>query len=85
MSLGPLSVANAEWAADQHADFARIEKVHASLRLLPLLRGRVELPEVVIDSPQLHLARAEDGEVNWPEGDDERAAARSGCRRSRTW
>ena len=38
--------------------------------MLPLLRGRIELPEVVVEGPQLHLARAEDGEVNWPEGDD---------------
>ena len=71
LHLGPLSVANAEWATDQHADFARIQGVQASLRLLPLLRGRVELAEVVIDGPQLHLARSKDGEVNWPEGEDE--------------
>jgi uncharacterized protein involved in outer membrane biogenesis len=70
LEVGPLSGANADWASDQHADFARIQKLRASLRLLPLLRGRVELPEVAIDGPQIHLARAENGEVNWPEGDD---------------
>ncbi len=71
VDLGPLSIANAEWARQQHENFASIEEVRASLRVMPLLRGRVELPEVAIDSPQLHLARAEDGEVNWPEGKDE--------------
>jgi uncharacterized protein involved in outer membrane biogenesis len=70
LDLGPLSVAKAKWAADQHANFARIQGLQASLRLLPLLRGRVELPEVAIERPQLHLARSKDGEVNWPEGDD---------------
>jgi AsmA family protein len=70
LEIGPLGVANAEWAADQHPEFARIQVLQASLRLLPLLRGRVELPEVTIDSPQIHLARSKDGEVNWPEGDD---------------
>jgi uncharacterized protein involved in outer membrane biogenesis len=69
LSLGPLSIANPGWA-QEHDDFARIEKVQASLRLLPLLRGRVELPEVVIDRPEVHLARAQDGKVNWPEGDE---------------
>ena len=71
LDLGPLGIANAEWAAEQHPDFARIQKLQASLRLLPLLRGRVEIPEVTIEGPQLHLARSKDGEVNWPEGDPE--------------
>jgi uncharacterized protein involved in outer membrane biogenesis len=42
LEIGPLSVANAEWAADQHPEFARIQVLQASLRLLPLLRGTVE-------------------------------------------
>jgi uncharacterized protein involved in outer membrane biogenesis len=70
LDLGPLSIANAGWAADQHPDFARIQKLQASLRLLPLLRGRVEIPEITIEGPQIHLARSKDGKVNWPEGDD---------------
>jgi uncharacterized protein involved in outer membrane biogenesis len=71
LDVGPLSIANAEWAAEQHPDFARFQKLQASLRLTPLLRGRIELPDITIDSPQLHLARSKDGEVNWPEGDEE--------------
>jgi len=70
LSLGPLGVANADWATDQHADFARIRELRASLRLAPLLSGDVELPEVMIDAPQVHLTRNADGEANWPEGDD---------------
>lgn len=65
LDLGPLTVANADWA-DQ-PDLARIQQVHASLRLAPLLTGRIEFPDVVIEAPQLHLARGADGKVNWPE------------------
>jgi uncharacterized protein involved in outer membrane biogenesis len=69
--LGPLAVANAPWAAERHANLAHIQELEASLRVLPLLRGRIELPAVNITAPQIHLARAENGEVNWPEGGDE--------------
>lgn len=71
LRLGPLSVANAPWAAQQHPDLAQIQELRASLRLRPLLRGRIELAEVAIDGPQLHLARNENGEVNWPQDEDE--------------
>lgn len=71
LDVGPLSIANAEWAAERHPEFARIQKLQASLRLRPLLSGRVELPEVTIEGPQIHLARAEDGRVNWPEDEEE--------------
>jgi uncharacterized protein involved in outer membrane biogenesis len=69
LELGPISVANADWAAAQHPELARIEQVRASVRLWPLLHGRVELPQILVDQPQIHLARAEDGRVNWPEPD----------------
>jgi uncharacterized protein involved in outer membrane biogenesis len=69
--LGPLTVANAPWAAERHANLAHIQELQASLRLLPLLHGRIELPAVTVEAPQIHLARAENGEVNWPEGGDE--------------
>jgi uncharacterized protein involved in outer membrane biogenesis len=69
LDAGPFSIANAEWAREQQPDFARVQNLHASLRLLPLLRGRIELPDVTIEGPQLHLARSKDGEANWPEGE----------------
>jgi uncharacterized protein involved in outer membrane biogenesis len=69
LDAGPLSIANPEWAAEQRPDFARIQKLHARLRLLPLLRGRIELPAVTIEGPQLHLARSKHGEANWPAGE----------------
>jgi uncharacterized protein involved in outer membrane biogenesis len=74
--LGPLAVANAPWAAEQHTNLAQIQEVKASLRMLPLLRGRIELPAVTVAAPQIHLARADNGEVNWPEGGDDEGPAR---------
>jgi uncharacterized protein involved in outer membrane biogenesis len=71
LRLGPLSIANAPWAAQQQPNLASVQELRASLRLRPLLRGRVELPEVAIEGPQLHLARNEDGEVNWPQDESE--------------
>jgi uncharacterized protein involved in outer membrane biogenesis len=70
LDAGPLSIANAVWAREQQPDFTRVQNLHASLRLLPLLRGRIELPDVTIEGPQLHLARSKDGKANWPEGDE---------------
>src|SRR5919108_211560 len=32
LEAGPLSIANAEWAAEQQPDFARIQRLQASLR-----------------------------------------------------
>jgi uncharacterized protein involved in outer membrane biogenesis len=67
LRFGPLGVANAPWAADRHPDFATIQQIDATMRLRPLLHGEVELPAVAIEGPQFHLARNENGEVNWPE------------------
>jgi uncharacterized protein involved in outer membrane biogenesis len=74
--LGPLAVANAPWAAEQHANLAHIQQLDARLRLRPLLRGRIELPAITITAPQIHLARAENGEVNWPEDEDDEGPVR---------
>ena len=51
----------------RHSDFATVQQIDVTMRLRPLLHGEVELPEVAIEGAQLHLARNEDGEVNWPE------------------
>jgi uncharacterized protein involved in outer membrane biogenesis len=65
LRFGPLSVANALWAADRHPEFATIQQIDVTMRLRQLLDGEVELPRVVIEGPQVHFARNEDGEVNW--------------------
>jgi uncharacterized protein involved in outer membrane biogenesis len=58
-----LRLANAEWAAQE--DMARIDSLEISIRLLPLLRGRLELPVLRLDKPHLLLERNESGEANW--------------------
>jgi AsmA protein len=45
--------------------FARIQEVQARLKFLPLLRGRVELGEVLGTGVTLNLIRAPDGRANW--------------------
>ena len=58
-----LRLGNAAWAVDP--DMARVGNLEIGIRLLPLLRGRIELPVVRLDKPYLSLERNEDGEGNW--------------------
>lgn len=58
-----LRLANAPWA--RQPDMARFEAVDISVRLLPLLAGRVELPEVRLVRPRIDLEKNERGEANW--------------------
>lgn len=58
-----VSFANPEWAAEDHMFTADL--VEASLSLLPLLRGRVVLPEVHLERPVVNLERDAEGRKNW--------------------
>ena len=55
--------ANAEWAGEDQMFVA--ESVEASVRLLPLLAGRVVVPEVHLTGAQLNLEQDEEGRKNW--------------------
>ena len=60
--------ANPDWAKDPHlvtADAAEVD-----IRLLPLLRGRIELPLVKLTKPQLGLQIEPDGRRSWALGRD---------------
>ena len=46
-------------------DFADIEHIRLKLALLPLFRGDVVLPELIVDKPHLSLHRTADGHANW--------------------
>ena len=72
LSAGPLTVSEGPRYPDREA--LRIERVSIRLRLVPLLRGRLEFGTVVIDRPTLTLIRDRQGRWNY---DDvlERAAA----------
>ena len=55
--------ANAEWAGEDLMFAA--DSVEASIRLLPLLSGRVVVPEVHLTGAQLNLEQDEEGRKNW--------------------
>jgi len=58
-----VSFANPDWAAEDTMFSA--QAVEASVSLLPLLRGRVVLPEVHLEQPQLNLEQDAEGRKNW--------------------
>ena len=58
-----VSFANPEWAADDLMFAA--ETVEASVSLLPLLRGRVVVPQVHLEGARLNLEQDAQGRKNW--------------------
>lgn len=57
--------ANAAWA--EAPEMLRVEELYARIRLAPLLAGRLEVEELRLVRPELHLERR-DGEANWDLG-----------------
>ncbi|MGH8740203.1 MAG: AsmA family protein, partial [Burkholderiales bacterium] len=58
-----VSFANPQWAAEDYMFTADV--VEASVSLLPLLRGRVVIPEVHLARPQVNLEQDAEGRKNW--------------------
>lgn len=58
-----VSFTNADWAKEDYLFAANA--VEASVRLLPLLRGRVVVPEVHLESAEVNLEQDADGRKNW--------------------
>ena len=82
LDSGPAQVGNREGFAAQ--PFANWRNAHASVRVLPLLWGRIEIGRVELDGLSLNLAVKRDGLDNWsdfiqrltgsgPAGDDRTA------------
>ena len=71
IQLQRVRLSNAAWAdqADASPMFSA-ERAAFSIELLPLLSGRLSLPRIDLDAPQLHLERASNGDVNWKFGKD---------------
>jgi AsmA protein len=63
IETGPMRLANAEGFGDR--PFAAIEAAEASVRLLPLLTGAIEIGVVRLEGLDVNLAVAEDGRTNW--------------------
>jgi uncharacterized protein involved in outer membrane biogenesis len=54
---------NAPWAA--RAQMLKLRAFEASVDLMALIRGRIVIPELIIDRPVVHLAKSSKGEGNW--------------------
>ncbi len=66
--LDGVTFANPEWARDPY--LLQAESAEFEIRLLPLLRGRLELPSLALQAPQLGLQIEEDGRRTWALGRD---------------
>ena len=60
---GNVTFANPEWAQGEHMFAA--EAVEASISVLPLLAGRVVVPDMRLEKPALSLQLMPDGRKNW--------------------
>ena len=58
-----VSFANPEWASQRHLFRARA--MEGSISLLPLLAGRVVLPELHLEQPEIFLELTPDGRKTW--------------------
>ena len=63
-----LYIANPQWAAAANNQAAKVNDLTVELRLVPLLRGRLVLPLVSIDQPEVLLIRDGSGRTNWDSG-----------------
>ena len=66
--LDGVTFANPEWARDPY--LLQAESAEFEIRLLPLLLGRLELPSLALQAPQLGLQIEEDGRRTWALGRD---------------
>lgn len=58
-----IKVANEPWG--EEPTFAELDALDAQLRLWPLLRGDIELPEIRLTRPKLALEKNPEGANNW--------------------
>ncbi len=58
-----LRIGGPDWADER--DTLAVEDIQASVRLMPLLSGRIEMPVVSITRPEVVLIATEDGRKSW--------------------
>lgn len=82
LSLGDVTMSHPEgFAANTENPFARIEALHVSLQIIPLISGRVVIDRFELEKPELYLQKDATGQPNWeftPEGETERAEVEAG-------
>ena len=63
VEINEIVVGNAQWGS--RPTMLRVERALIGIRLLPLLEGRIVLPEVELTQPDVLLERNADGAPNW--------------------
>lgn len=76
VEVNDVVLGNAGWGS--RPEMARLERAVVGIELLPLLRGRVVLPEMNLTRPDILLERDVDGEANWTFGSEESTSSASG-------
>lgn len=61
--ISGLRVANADWGSEE--PLADIDRLNVTVSLPALLRGRLELPRIMLDKPRLLLEQDAQGRPNW--------------------
>ena len=73
ISIGDVSIANAPGA--RHPQMVEVESVVVGAKWWPLLSGRLEITEVLLQDPVIHLEASKDGKANWQLGAEKQAKA----------
>ena len=71
--LNGVQFANAEWAKEPH--MLKAEQVDFEIRLLPLLKGDLVLPSLVLRKPEIVIEKGDKDRLNWELGEAPAAAA----------
>jgi len=61
--LDGVQIANSEWGKADH--LFKADEADVEIRLLPLLRGNIELPVLTLRKPELHLEVNDKEQANW--------------------
>jgi AsmA protein len=81
ISLANVSIANAPGA--RSPQMVEVESVVVGAKLMPLLSRRLEITEVVLQNPVIHLEVNRDGVSNWQLGTNNNTQAKPGATNSR--
>jgi AsmA protein len=71
ISLGDVSIANAQGA--RHPQMVEVKSVVVGAKLMPLLSRRLEITEVLLQNPVIHLETSKGGKSNWQLGAEKQA------------
>jgi AsmA family protein len=63
-----VSIGNPSWESHDAPPLATLEHVAIAVKLLPLLKFDVILPEVTVEHPEIYLHRNASGQANWSSG-----------------